>query len=75
MKGEKKNMNLESLGHAAGTYQRSPQEIKLSLCARRAAPALTLNEIDYYQADDIVKAVRWLDCQNEKPKAEETKNE
>jgi len=68
-------MDLQTLGYAAGLYQRSPQELKLALCAIRSAPALTLNLLDYYPSDDVVKAVRWLDCQNEKPKAEETKNE
>jgi len=68
-------MNLQTLGHAAGTYQRSPQEIRLALCAIKSAPALTLNLLDYYNVDDVTKAVKWLDCQNEKPKAEEPKNE
>jgi hypothetical protein len=68
-------MNLESLGHAAGTYQRSPSEIRLALCAIKSAPALTLNEIDYYQANDVVRAVKWLDCQNEKPKTKDQTNE
>jgi hypothetical protein len=68
-------MNLQTLGHASGTYQRSPSEIRLALAAIRSAPALTLNLLDYYPSDDVVKAVRWLDCQNEKPKTEEPKNE
>jgi len=67
-------MNLQSLGHAAGLYQRDPRELAAMLPAvqaqaaaaagkpvsREATPALRLNGIAYYEADEIIAAVALL---------------
>ena len=67
-------MELESLGHAAATYQRDPRLIKFALKVVQAeaalaagkpipgtaTPALVLNGVPYFQADEIVAAIGWL---------------
>ena len=57
-------MNLESLGHAAGVYQRDPRLIKAGLQVVQgkyeAVPALTLNGIAYFHVNEIVSAIGWL---------------
>lgn len=70
----RKNFDLQSLGHAAATYQRDPREIAAALGviqAERAAaenrpipheakPALILNDVPYFGTDEIVLAIGWL---------------
>jgi len=66
---------LESLGHAAGTYQRDPREIAFAVLmvqlekaqaagrefpSSEAIPALRLNDVAYYYTDEIADAIRWL---------------
>lgn len=67
-------MDLQSLGHAAGMYQRSPREISAAIVAvqatdaeeagkrpaRVALPALTLNGVAYFESDMIARAIAWL---------------
>jgi len=69
-----KKLDLESLGHAAATYQRDPREIAAAIAVvqaeraaaenrpipHEAAPALSLNGVPYFQADEIVAAIGWL---------------
>lgn len=52
------DLDLQSLGHAAAMYQRSPRELLVALST--AAPALRLNGVAYYRADQIEDAVAWL---------------
>jgi hypothetical protein len=67
-------MELQSLSHAAAMYQRDPRQIEhgvlvvqaeAALAAKlpipkAAAPALTLNGLKYFSADEIAKAIVWL---------------
>jgi hypothetical protein len=69
-------MDLQSLGHAAATFQRAPRVIELALQAvqneaalacgeTRSRPGgpravLTLNGLKYYRADEIASAIAWL---------------
>ena len=81
-------MELESLGYAAGNFQRHPKAIRAALRAvqaeaayaevkpipHEAVPALTLNAIEYFLADEIAKAIGWLaenDAQAAAKKAKE----
>ncbi|NLF08215.1 MAG: hypothetical protein GX594_09580 [Pirellulaceae bacterium] len=68
------NLDLQSLGHAAATYQRDPRAIRAALrvvqaeaavavgkpIPPEACPALTLNGVPYFPADEIVKAIGTL---------------
>lgn len=49
--------NLQSLGHAAAIYQKSPKNILKALDATKAAPVLRLNGVAYFNADDIEMAM------------------
>lgn len=76
--------DLQSLGHAAGMYQRSPREIEAAIAVvqaeaamaankpipHTATPALRLNGIAYYPADEIAKAVAWLAVREAEKRAE-----
>jgi hypothetical protein len=67
-------MDLQSLGHAAATFQRDPRVISAGLLAVQAdeafaagqpiphevRPALRLNGVPYFEADQIVAAIGWL---------------
>jgi hypothetical protein len=67
-------MDLETLGHAAATYQRDPREIAAgvlvvqaeraaaegAILPREAQPAMRLNDLAYYDRADIVAGVQWL---------------
>jgi hypothetical protein len=56
--------NLETIGHAAATYQRDPRSIKRALAEVQGQsppqPALTLNGLPYFTVDDIAKAIGWM---------------
>jgi len=68
------NFDLQSLGHAAATYQRDPRIIKSALAVvqaksslaankpipQEARPTLTLNGVAYFEANEIVKAIGLL---------------
>jgi hypothetical protein len=85
------NLDLESLGHAAATYQRDPRAIESALRVVQAEaayaagkaipgaaiPALRLNGLPYFAADDIVAAIGWLaksDAERLREKAEASAN-
>lgn len=67
-------LDLQTVGDAAATYQRDPRQIEAGLRAVQAeraiamgvaAPpvavaALTLNGVAYFRCDEIAKAVAWL---------------
>lgn len=67
-------MNLQSLGHAAAACQRHPKEIRHAIVVvqaeeayatgdsipQEAKPTMTLNGIDYFHADEILRAITWL---------------
>jgi hypothetical protein len=67
-------MDLESLGHAAATFQRDPRLIANALWAvqaeaaaaaarpipHEATPTLRLNGIPYFLADEVVAAIGWM---------------
>lgn len=84
-------MDLESLGHAAATYQQDPRIIshgvlvvqaEKALAAgqripHEAKPALRLNGVAYFEADEIVAAIGWLaqhDAEEAKKAAEAVDN-
>jgi len=68
------NLDLQSLGHAAATYQRDPRAIQSALrvvqveaayavnqpIPQEAKPTLRLNGVAYFEADEIVAAIGWL---------------
>ena len=55
---------LLSLGHAAALYQQDPRAIENALQAVQVKappePALTLNGLRYFAADDMTLAVGWI---------------
>ena len=54
-------MDLQSLGYAAGLYQHSPKAIRTALKATgKSKPDLILNGLAYFEADAIIKAIRWI---------------
>jgi hypothetical protein len=67
-------MELLSIGHAAGLYQKSPKIIKAAIrvvqlkragavgdpLPREAQPQLVLNDVDYYNVADVTDAIGWL---------------
>ena len=67
-------MDLETLGHAAATYQRNPRLIGVGIRAVQreraraasepipvaAVPELRLNDVAYFSVDDVAAAVAWL---------------
>jgi len=53
--------DLVSLGHAAAPFQQAPRLIELCLVQIGVAvPALTLNEVRYYRASDVARAIGHL---------------
>lgn len=81
-------MDLQSLGHAAATYQRDPRVIESALHAvqadlaaavgapipREAQPALTLNGLPYFHTNHIAAAIAWLVERETREAKEGTKN-
>ena len=73
---------LQSLGHASGVYQRHPREIDAAVCVIQAEaaialgepiphesqPAMRLNGVAYFKAEQIAAAIGWL-AQNDAKKA------
>ena len=59
-------MDLQSLGHAAAMFQENPRVIEACLKAVGAKPILRLNGLPYYQADNVVSAVKYLAEHNAK---------
>jgi hypothetical protein len=57
-------MDLQSLGHAAATFQTDPRIIRVALKAVQGKsepePALILNGLKYFKADEIVEAIKWI---------------
>ena len=66
--------SLVSLGHAAALYQRDPRELLAALAVvqaeeayhdglpirQTARPALELNGVAFFVADEVARAVGWL---------------
>lgn len=53
--------NLQSLGNAAGMYQRSVVELTNGLVAIDVkSPSLVINGVLYFRADDVVEAAKFL---------------
>ncbi len=69
---------LETLGHAAATYQQDPRIVEAALQAvqgkRPAVPVLVLDDLRYFAADDIAAAIRWL-AENDAKKARQKARE
>ena len=59
MKG-KISMDLHSLGHAAGMYQRHPKIIAIGLLAVKAKAEVSLNGVQYFRAEYIADAITFL---------------
>jgi hypothetical protein len=53
-------MNLQSLGHAAATFQQCPAYLRKALDIIEKKPHLTLNGIDYFESSDIVEALGFI---------------
>jgi hypothetical protein len=74
--------NLQSLGRAAGVFQKDPRVIKTAIAAVQAERAYTagekipreavaefiLNGVPYFLANDVIDAITWL-AKNEAKKA------
>jgi hypothetical protein len=82
--------NLQSLGHAAGIFQQDPRTIQAALvCVQaekaekagqpisgEAKPALSLNGVAYFDADEIIDAIAWLAKRDaQKKRAEASAND
>ncbi len=70
--------DLQTLDHAAATYQRDPRIIEAALEAvqgkRLAVPELVLDDMRYFSADDVAAAIAWL-AENDAKKARERSRE
>ena len=53
-------MDLQSLGHAAGTYQQNPRIIEVGLRAVKAKAEFSLNGVKYFRSDDVIEAIAFL---------------
>ena len=56
---KRETQDLQSLGHAAATYQLHPSIIETCLEAVLAQPYLRLNGVPYFAAADIIAAMEW----------------
>lgn len=68
------NLDLETLGHAAGVYQRHPRELESALAVvqaeaamqrgepipHTAVPVFRLNAVAYFHAEQLLAAAQWL---------------
>jgi len=53
-------MDVQSLGYAAGVFQEDPRVIRAALRGIKAEPAMTINGVEHFRTDDVVKAIAWL---------------
>ena len=53
-------LDIESLGHAAATYQRSPQKLQDALRELGVKPVFIQNGIMYFLHDDMERAAQRL---------------
>jgi hypothetical protein len=56
-------MNIETLGYAAATYQRSPKAIADALAKINVKPTLILNGVPYFEAADIEEAMMFRNAE------------
>jgi len=54
------NVDLMSLGHAAGVFQQDPRLLLIMLERVEAIPRLRLNAVAYFRAGDFAKAIAAL---------------
>ncbi len=55
-----KQQRLMTVGYTSEEFKRDPREIRIGLKHASALPVLILDELEYFDAGDVVKAIKWL---------------
>ena len=55
-----KQQRLLTVGYTSAEFRRDPQEIRIGLKHAKAVPALVLDELEYFDAADMIVVLKWL---------------